>query len=270
MLKLSIITINLNNGPGLKKTIESVVRQSSRNFEYIIIDGGSTDESTDIIKYYETKINYWVSEPDKGIYHAMNKGIVQANGEFCQFLNSGDWLVDANVVERMLTGHITSSVLIGNLLKLQPKNKIIRDTGQQGNISLYTLYRGTINHSSSYIKKKLFLQYGLYDESLKIVSDWKFFLITVGLNDETVYYKNIDVSYFNIDGISNKSPLLNQQERRYVLDEILPKNVLVDYDNYWIDIDQMNRLKRIKFIRFFIWLLDRTLFKIEQIRIKQL
>ena len=89
-MKLSVITINFNNRDGLRKTIESVVKQTYKDFEYIIIDGGSTDGSVDVIKEYADKIDYWVSEPDKGIYNAMNKGIDVAKGEYCIFMNSGD------------------------------------------------------------------------------------------------------------------------------------------------------------------------------------
>ncbi len=84
-MKLSIITINFNNAVGLKKTIESVVNQTSNDFEYIVIDGGSKDGSIDIIKKYDSKINYWISEPDNGIYHAMNKGILLAKGDYLEF-----------------------------------------------------------------------------------------------------------------------------------------------------------------------------------------
>lgn len=96
-MKLSIITINYNNREGLRKTIESVVAQTTREFEYIVIDGGSTDGSVDVIKEFSDYIDYWVSEPDKGIYNAMNKGVKVAHGDYCQFLNSGDWLYDSNV-----------------------------------------------------------------------------------------------------------------------------------------------------------------------------
>jgi glycosyltransferase involved in cell wall biosynthesis len=92
--KLSIITINYNNSIGLKKTIESVVSQSCSEFEFIVIDGGSQDVSKEIIELHQSKINYWVSEKDKGIYHAMNKGIRASSGEYILFLNSGDVLLD--------------------------------------------------------------------------------------------------------------------------------------------------------------------------------
>ena len=86
----SIITINYNNSEGLRQTIDSVVSQTYHEYEYIVIDGGSTDGSVDIIGFFSDKVDYWVSEKDRGIYHAMNKGVAQAHGDYCIFMNSGD------------------------------------------------------------------------------------------------------------------------------------------------------------------------------------
>ena len=98
-MKFSIITINLNNKAGLTKTIESVILQTYTDFEYIVIDGDSMDGSKAVIQQYQDKIDYWVSEPDTGIYQAMNKGIKVAQGEFLLFLNSGDCLVSDKILE---------------------------------------------------------------------------------------------------------------------------------------------------------------------------
>jgi glycosyltransferase involved in cell wall biosynthesis len=95
-VKLSIITINKDNARGLEKTIQSVMGQTYNDFEYIVIDGASSDDSVDIIKRYADRMTYWVSEPDTGIYNAMNKGIRKAQGEYCLFLNSGDVLINSN------------------------------------------------------------------------------------------------------------------------------------------------------------------------------
>jgi len=112
--KLSIITVNLNNAEGLRKTIESVVSQTYTDYEYIIIDGGSTDGCVEIIKQYEDKITYWVSEPDKGIYNAMNKGILKAKGEYCQFLNSGDWLIKESILHDIFSILPIADIIYGN------------------------------------------------------------------------------------------------------------------------------------------------------------
>ena len=93
-MKLSIITINRNNAIGLEQTIKSVISLKYSNFEYIVIDGASTDNSIDIIRKYASSITFWISEPDKGIYNAMNKAVDFASGEYIFFLNSGDIFTD--------------------------------------------------------------------------------------------------------------------------------------------------------------------------------
>ena len=98
-MKYSIITVNYNNKEGLRKTIESVISQTFRDFEYIVIDGGSSDGSAELLKEYSDKITYWVSEPDKGIYNGMNKGIAKATGDYLNFMNSGDCFYDQQVLK---------------------------------------------------------------------------------------------------------------------------------------------------------------------------
>ncbi|WP_460639575.1 glycosyltransferase family 2 protein [Larkinella harenae] len=262
-MKLSIITINLNNASGLSRTIESVLSQTSSEVEFIVIDGGSTDGSTELLRQYQDKIDYWISEPDHGIYHAMNKGIRLAKGVYCQFLNSGDYLASPDVIERMLDNIPDAGVVIGNLLLIERDGKVRRDKGTTNDISFLTFYRGTLNHSSAFIKRELFDLYGLYDETLRVVSDWKFYLIVVGIHNEKVIHRNIDVSYFKLDGISTSQIGLLQEERRKVLNDLVPKGILLDYDRYWFDIEQMNRLKKNSFIRLSIYFLERFIFKVE-------
>jgi glycosyltransferase involved in cell wall biosynthesis len=266
-LKLTIITINYNNVVGLKKTIESVVNQTSNDFEYIVIDGGSNDGSADVIKQYESKISYWNSEPDNGIYHAMNKGIKVATGEYCQFLNSGDCLVSSTITTTILPLLDGSSIIYGNLLKKMPEGKVHYDRAIATD-SLFVFYTGSLNHASSYINRSLFEQYGFYDETLRIVSDWKFFLITVGLNAERAKYYNFDIVNFDMSGISNKQRDLEKAERQEVLNKLLPKNLLMDFDIYNNPLRQFNRLKKYNWALKIIWLLDRLLFKWEKYKTK--
>ena len=98
---ISIVTVSYNAVLTIEQTILSVINQTYPNVEYIIIDGGSTDGTVDIIKKYANKIAYWVSEPDKGIYDAMNKGGLKATGDFIQFLNAGDWFENEYVIEKI-------------------------------------------------------------------------------------------------------------------------------------------------------------------------
>jgi glycosyltransferase involved in cell wall biosynthesis len=251
-MKLSIITINYNNAQGLRKTIESVTKQTFSDFEYIVIDGGSDDESLNIIKEYRNRITYWISEPDSGIYNAMNKGIKVANGEYIQFLNSGDWLTHNQVIEKLHGELINCDLLYGNLIEVYPNGKTIVNYGTKGlDISFYTFYKGTVTHPAAFIRRELFLKYGYYDEQLKIVSDWKFYLIALGLNHSKVIYKNIEVCYFDMSGISNNRQDQALNERQKVLNELVPFPVL-----HYFKLNE-NELKRLEFIKRFnmtIWL----------------
>lgn len=284
-MKLSIITINLNNAQGLFKTVDSVLKQTSNEFEYIIIDGGSTDSSCQVIIDKRLVINgetdfdgiqvSCISEPDTGIYNAMNKGIRMGKGEYIQFLNSGDILAAKDVTEKMLfqlkvekeqlRESIDSvSILYGNMLKPLPKS-ILRDKGFAGRIpTMLDFYTGTLNHSPAYIKRSLFETYGLYDESLKIVSDWKWYLQVIALNGVVPVYTDIDVTVFDMNGVSNINSSLDKKERKEVLSEILPLSVLKDYENWAFPTEQMKRIKRYWITRKVFWLVERVLFKIEK------
>ena len=269
-MKLSIITINYNNASGLKKTMESVFNQTSHDFEYIIVDGDSIDGSKEVIAQYDIMSNrpvIWISEKDNGIYQAMNKGILLAKGEYIQFLNSGDILVSTDVTERMLKNIHDTSIYYGNMLKVLHDETIFYNR-EIPKITFFTFYRGTINHSSAYIKRSLFDKYGLYDESLKIVSDWKFYLIAIVLNDENVEYVDIDVSYFDMKGISNTNVELDKEERRFVLNELIVPKILSDYDEHWFDVEQMKRIKRYKVASMVVWFIERCLFKFEKRKTK--
>ena len=134
-MKYSIITINYNNRDGLENTIKSVINQTCQDFEYIVIDGGSTDGSVDVINKYADKIDYWISEPDKGIYNAMNKGILRAHGEYLNFMNSGDYFYDNEVLEKMYSCCVNDMVVgkdyhfnsksNSSFITIFPKNKTI-------------------------------------------------------------------------------------------------------------------------------------------------
>jgi glycosyltransferase involved in cell wall biosynthesis len=271
MTILSIITINYNNFEGLKKTINSVLSQTSSNFEYIIIDGGSIDQSKTLIEQsakQDKRITYWVSEPDMGIYHAMNKGIIHAKGAYIQILNSGDYLAKEVVTEHMLkqTFDLKSSVsiLYGNMLKQMPDG-LKRDRCFAGKpISFLGMYTGTLNHSPAYIKRELFEKYGLYDENLKIVSDWKWYLKSIIIGGEYVAYADIDVTVFDMNGISNVNIELNKKERQQVLATLFPPLILQDYEQWAFPINQIKTLQRYHWPYQLMWFVERCLFKYEQ------
>lgn len=230
-MKLSIITINYNNLQGLEKTYLSVVSQIWQDFEWIVIDGGSLDGSKGFLDSHQDKFSYWVSEPDKGIYNAMNKGIEKSCGEYCLFLNSGDAFVDAFVLQRVFAVNFDEDVVHGSIRFKFEDHSEIRNTGSI--ITLRTFLVGTINHSGcSFIKRDAFEKWGRYDETLKIVSDWKWFLQAIGLSNASTRYIDVLISDFDCNGISMRNSELIDLERKIVIDQLIGKRILQDYDNY--------------------------------------
>lgn len=273
---LSIITINRNNAAGLEKTMRSVATQIGGDFEYVVIDGASTDGSVEVIRSFETSFGErlkWISEPDKGIYNAMNKGIGKASGRYLQFLNSGDSLVSDDVTIRMtnsLKGNGYPSILYGNMLKDLSDKSLLRDKCFAGNdITFLGFYTGTLNHSPAYIKRCLFEKYGMYDETLRIVSDWKWYLQAIILGEEKPAYADIDVTLFDMNGISETNKELDKAERKQVLSALIPASILADYSQWAFSIEQMKRLKRHPLAYKIVWFLERCLFKLEKWSIKR-
>ena len=217
MPKLSIITINFNNLVGLKRTVESVLNQTWNEFEYIVIDGGSTDGSAAYIESQSYKIDYWVSEPDKGIYNAMNKGITKSTGEYLLFLNSGDYLNDSSILNKNHIYLKDKEIICFNINEIREEG--IRIKKSPAEMTFSQLFIDTIPHQSTFIKKSLFSKAGLYDENLKIVSDWKFFIIAFGKFNASYLYLDEDFSTYFFDGISSQKENYSQvsQERAAVL-----------------------------------------------------
>ena len=243
-MKFSIITINYNNCEGLRRTIESVVNQTCHDFEYIIIDGGSTDGSVDVIKQYADQIDYWVSEPDKGIYNAMNKGVVVAKGEYCLFMNSGDCLYNSRVIHDVLANSLDAEVVTGGIKRADgniyfaPKK-----------VSMRHFYRRTLFHQASFIGTEL-LRRIPYDETLTIASDWKFFIDAIVVNGCSYSPINIIIADMEADGRGSDVEV-SRKEHDKVLHELLPEYVFADYDVFLDGEDDYDRFyKCVKNSRF--------------------
>lgn len=246
MVKLSIITINYNNLQGLEKTYQSVVSQTWQDFEWIVIDGGSTDGSKEFIEEHQDRFSYWVSEPDKGIYNAMNKGISISTGEYCFFLNSGDSLIDNSVLSQVFSNSFDEDVVHGSIKFKFDDHEEIRNTDKP--ITLRTFLYGTINHSGcSFIRRDSFDKWGKYDESLKIVSDWKWFLKSIGLSTASARFINVLISEFDCHGISMTSNELIEQERRLVLSELVSDRIILDYENFTrMEVEYKNLIQQLR------------------------
>lgn len=279
-MKLSIITINYNNAEGLRKTLDSVLCQSYEGIEHIIVDGGSSDNSVDVIKEYVGKVErkseltsercvIWSSEKDNGIYNAMNKGIRKATGDYIQILNSGDILAASDVTQRMVAALVANNnpeFLYGNMVRKNYATDKIEGKSREVEYSLRQYYSSTMNHDCCYIHRSLYERYGIYDESLKIVSDWKWFLQAIGLGKVKPVYVDIDVTIFDCSGISETNLELRSKERRQVLEEVLPPALLADYDRHAFETMQMDRLRK-HHMYGLVYFIERVLFKLEKWRI---
>lgn len=269
-MRLSIITINWNNATGLEKTLQSVASQSFKEFEYIVVDGASTDNSVEVIKSCEPHFAHlkWVSEHDTGIYNAMNKGIRMASGDYIQILNSGDCLAAGDVTERMLKAleeKGSPTILYGNMVKCFPDGRRYVDNGYGGQeVSFLLFYLGTLNHDPTYIRRALFEKYGYYDESLKIVSDWKWFMEAIIQGGEKPEYVDINVTLFDMTGVSESNSALVKEEREQVLRQTFPATLLADYEYYADPIERYQRLQRHPWALKLTTIIERFLFQKEK------
>lgn len=224
MKKISIITINFNNANGLLRTIESVRKQKSKNYEFIIIDGGSVDESNVIVKKNADIVSYFCSEPDKGIYDAMNKGILKSTGEYLVFMNSGDSFFNENVLTEfeMITLRSSKGIIYGDVNSVDGSKEAI--IIQNKELEPYFWYLYTLNHQAAFIKRELFDEFGLYKLEFKISSDFYFFLkVWMQLPGEFEYH-NFTICNFYLDGFSqlkeNYSLLIEERKSIYI--ELFP------------------------------------------------
>jgi glycosyltransferase involved in cell wall biosynthesis len=235
MPKLSIITVNYNNLKGLKKTMESVVNQIWKEFEYIVIDGGSTDGSAAYIASQSENIDYWVSEPDKGVYNAMNKGILKATGEYLLFLNSGDEFFSNEILGQNYKSIILHDIIYFNLQVIDEEKMFIKKYPDELLFSYFV--NDTLPHPATFIKASLFSKVGLYDESLKIVSDWKFFVASICKFSASYIRIDDTLSTFYLDGISS------QTKNKDVI--LIEKHKVLECD-YQAHLDDVNQLFELK------------------------
>ena len=218
-MKISIITVCKNAENAIERTMLSVVTQScfNENIEYLIIDGASTDKTVEIIKQYANKYPVkWISEPDSGIYNAMNKGIKLATGEYLLFLNAGDYLVHYNILKSLINlfGNDAFDVIYGNILCVNPKSNeySIKAVGETLGINFF--FVNTIPHQATFYKKEVFEKFGGYNENFKIISDNIFNKKLLCEYKVSKKYVDQIISVFLNDGISSTNKELDLQERK--------------------------------------------------------
>lgn len=222
-MKISIITVCLNRVATIEKAIQSVINQGYDKIEYIIIDGGSTDGTVDIIRKYEEYLAYWVSEEDKGIYDAMNKGIAKATGDIVAFLNSDDWYED-NILFKVAAYFeqfrpMILSGMINTLQKGQWKKKVLEFDNEEENIRIGMNCR----HPATFVRKEIFDRFGGFDTRYKIAADYEWLL---RMYDEGIRILKVDDVFtnFSTKGVSSSNLKLTIKEARQIALSALEKN----------------------------------------------
>lgn len=223
--RVTIITINYNNLKGLQETVSSVLKQRKASYEYLIVDGASSDGSADYLRRISDQVTNIISETDDGVYEAMNKGITQASGEYLLFLNSGDWLDSNRTLQMFLKERLDAHIVYGDLVIHRGDEEFVRSYPNE--IDLLYLTRDTLPHPATFIRKEVFEMLGNYDESLRIVADWALFL-KAALHPKITFGKIAQpISHFTMDGISSKpeSAKVIKEEKEKVMEDVLPKSV---------------------------------------------
>ena len=243
MSKISVITINYNDRDGLQKTIRSVINQTFSDFEYIVIDGNSTDGSKEVIATFRDKINTAVSEPDSGIYNAMNKGIRAATGDYLFFLNAGDIFVDNTILAqaaKFIDG--SKDYYYGNVIFKDGEKETLVEYPDKLSFHFFTY--NCICHQTSFLRRTLFEDHFYYNEKLKIVSDWEFLMYTIFLKNISYSHIPLTISYYDFGGISSRpeSDPIKKAERETVMQQYFPLFI----DDYRI-MEELNS-KRIQYV----------------------
>ena len=252
---ISIVTVNYNNKTGLEQTIVSVLSQNSADFEFIIIDGGSTDESLDIIKNNNDNISYWVSEKDGGIYNAMNKGIARATGDYLVFLNSGDCFVNDSILSECLAVMTNNPLVdifygdveVGNRAELMP---YVHKHPAQLTIGFFA--DDTINHQASFIRSSLFTEFGSYLEQYKLASDYWFFL-SCFIRGKVFQYLESTIVLYNFDGVSASNGFREYKgEQKTIWDKVVPaytKSLFLDKERLLKENNDYKQLVSYKIVK---------------------
>jgi len=200
---LTLITINYNNAVGLERTLKSVCDQNISNLEYIVIDGGSNDGSKEIIERYKSRVNIRISEPDTGIYNAMNKGIAKASGSYILFINSGDELNGVDSLQNAMPHLDGTDLIFSNLMLISKEMETVKLYPDK--LTFQYFLNDSLPHPATFIKKKLLDDVGGFDEHLKVCSDWKFFMIALFKSDASYKHLSQTLSRFYLDGLSSSA-----------------------------------------------------------------
>ena len=198
-MKVSIITIAYNNLEGLKRTYESIRRQTFRDYEWLVIDGGSTDGTKRFLEEHDSELAFWCSEPDKGVYNAQNKGTRHAKGEYCIYMNSGDSFYADDVLEKVFAKDIDADVIYGSWeLVFEDGKKVEGNVPEVADLAYF--FDDNMCHQAMLIKRDVILARP-YDESFPIYADWEEWL-ALYMQGKTFRRVDILICDFMVGGLS--------------------------------------------------------------------
>lgn len=263
--KLTVITINFNNCRGLAKTLESVAQQTWQHFEFIVIDGGSTDGSVELIASCK-RVNHYISEKDNGVYHAMNKGIKAASGSYVIFMNSGDYFFDKTVLEKNHV-HLNGEygILYGNSVFYNEQG-YREEKFPPAKLTFSHFIHDGLNHQAVFIKRSLFFEHFFYNETYKLNSDWEFFIYVICKANTAYLYLNDFICFYEYSGFSSNLDVRSslQHERTATLHKYFP---LLTEDAEKLVLLHTKRMQQIVHIRKYPfawrvlkWIVDLLLF----------
>ena len=244
--KVSIITINYNNLAGLKKTRESIVCQTYDNYEWIVIDGGSTDGAKEFLQEHADEMSYWCSEKDSGVYNAQNKGTSRASGDYCIFMNSGDSFYSEDVLEKVFSVIHNDDVLYGDWVRVFPDGKT-RYIEPSNKADYAFFFVDNICHQAMFIKTSL-LKESPYDESYRLYADWAKWT-EFAYKGKTFKYIHQRICYFMMDGMSAENEENNARERKRVIEEYYPgslKTMMTRWKEFTVIQNQLLRESQIE------------------------
>lgn len=231
-MKISIITVCFNSEKTIEKTFKSVQSQTHKNIEYIVVDGGSKDSTLDLIKKNESIVSKWISEPDKGLYDAMNKGIEMATGDIVGILNSDDIFTDEKVLENVANFHLKNKNIdasVGNIIQFNEEGKTVRKYSAK-NWSPEKLKIGFMPaHPAIFFKRDLFKKYGLYHLDFTIGADYE--LITRFFLQHKITWKfsNITTTSMLIGGVSSSGFSSYQLISKEIKKALIRNNIKFSY-----------------------------------------
>lgn len=221
MPTFSVITVCYNEVKNIQRTLDSIVHQTCRDYELIVVDGGSQDGTKELICQYQDSIKWWCSESDRGIYHAMNKGVSHATGDYLIFMNSGDAFYNKFVLKDVLRIGLHADIIEGYVIRAD-KNRRLREKYEDRCVQLFT---DTLSHQGAFIRRDLLLTHP-YDEKYKIVADWKMWLETIYLEQRSYEFIDTTIAYVDMTGISSVNKEQRLAERDAVIRELFPPSIV--------------------------------------------